>query len=110
LPIRYVIKSVTGSAPDAAALNGRALAAATGEPTVRRRAGLAAVDRDAVAGAIRLRGAAFVTLTAMRASGFASAPIAEPAPRDGRALAAGRGESGLRAARWVEGRESPPAL
>ncbi|MCX6486395.1 MAG: hypothetical protein NT156_00155 [Mycobacterium sp.] len=83
MPIRYVIKSVTGSAPDAAALNGRALAAATGESTVRRVDEATAADRDASAGAGRVTAATLATLVAVRALAVDPASFTVPVSRGG---------------------------
>jgi hypothetical protein len=64
--------------------------------------------RAAAAGAIRVTGAALVTLAAARALGFDPTPLAAPLTRVGCDVAAVRVESELRAARWVE--VPPPTL
>jgi len=69
---------------------------------------VAAADRAAAAGAIRVTGAALVTLAAARALGFDPTPLAAPLTRVGCAVAGVRVESVLRAARWVE--VPPPTL
>jgi hypothetical protein len=69
---------------------------------------VAAADRAAAAGAIRVTGAALATLAAGRVLGFDPTPLAAPVTRVECDVAAECVESELRAARGVEG--PPPTL